>query len=466
MTGSRYSLTRSSISPERLSTGKCGFETREAIPRCGLRRECVKYALISPVAKGGAPAQRVGARPQPAGNASESARPMQKFARIGPIAFHLPETVEDNDLLQSLFPKWDMELIYRKTGIWKRHIAAPGETAADLAVIAAERLFREHDIDRDSIDFVLLCTQSPDYLLPTTACLLQDRLKLPTSAGAGFQSGLLGLRLRAFAGRRPGPQRGRAADYVGHRGDLLEIHSSHRPLAADDFRRWGGRHAHRGGRRAVARRVRLRHRRPRGRHADGSRGWRSPGNRRPQTAEAQALAQRADNGRSRNRQVRAGDLAADDRSRAGIRPVDARQRRALSHAPGDLLPARPAPRAARPKRGRNALGVERLWKHGLKHIAAADARPAPQRSASARQADVDGRLRRWPFLGWLHLDGNLEADPIGRRPHQAIARACSTCIPTETATAPRTGSFRASTSGKQQRPGKEREAKSTKGNFR
>jgi 3-oxoacyl-[acyl-carrier-protein] synthase-3 len=109
---------------------------------------------------------------------------MQKFARIGPSAFHLPETVEDNDLLQSLFPKWDMELIYRKTGIRARHIAAPGETAADLAVSAVEKLFQQHEIDRNSIDFLLLCTQSPDYPLPTTACLLQDRLKLRTSIGA------------------------------------------------------------------------------------------------------------------------------------------------------------------------------------------------------------------------------------------------------------------------------------------
>lgn len=109
---------------------------------------------------------------------------MQKFARIGPIAFHLPEIVEDNDLLQSLFPKWDMDLIYKKTGIWARHIAAPGETAADLAVVAAEKLFHRHGIDRESIDFLLFCTQSPDYPLPTTACLLQDRLRLRTSSGA------------------------------------------------------------------------------------------------------------------------------------------------------------------------------------------------------------------------------------------------------------------------------------------
>jgi 3-oxoacyl-[acyl-carrier-protein] synthase III len=109
---------------------------------------------------------------------------MSKFARIGPIAFHLPETVEDNDLLQGLFPKWDMALIYRKTGIRARRIAAPGETAADLAVAAVEKLFQQNDIDRGSIDFLLLCTQSPDYPLPTTACLLQDRLRLPTTIGA------------------------------------------------------------------------------------------------------------------------------------------------------------------------------------------------------------------------------------------------------------------------------------------
>ena len=50
--------------------------------------------------------------------------------------------------------------------------------------MATEKLFQEHNIDRSSIDFLLFCTQSPDYPLPTTACLLQDRLKLPTSIGA------------------------------------------------------------------------------------------------------------------------------------------------------------------------------------------------------------------------------------------------------------------------------------------
>ena len=107
-----------------------------------------------------------------------------KFAAIGPIAIHLPEKVEDNELLRAQFPKWDMPLIYAKTGIRQRHIAAPEECASDLGVAAAERLFAEHNIDRSTIDFLLFCTQTPDYVLPTTACLMQDRLGLSTSIGA------------------------------------------------------------------------------------------------------------------------------------------------------------------------------------------------------------------------------------------------------------------------------------------
>src|SRR5262245_54425527 len=77
-----------------------------------------------------------------------------------------------------------MPLIYEKTGISARHIAAPDECASDLAVRAAQKLFYEFDVDPQSIDFVLLCTQTPDYPLPTTACLVQSRLGLRTSVGA------------------------------------------------------------------------------------------------------------------------------------------------------------------------------------------------------------------------------------------------------------------------------------------
>ncbi len=106
------------------------------------------------------------------------------YAAIGPIALHFPERVETNDDLGALFPKWDLDLIYSKTGIQSRHIAAPDECASDLGVKAAEKLFATHSIDRNSIDFLLFCTQTPDYPLPTTACLMQHRLGLPTTVGA------------------------------------------------------------------------------------------------------------------------------------------------------------------------------------------------------------------------------------------------------------------------------------------
>ena len=105
-------------------------------------------------------------------------------AAIGPISVHFPDRVETNDDLLAEHPAWNMDLIYEKTGIGARHIAAEDEFASDLGVLAAEKLFADHEIDPQSIDFLLFCTQTPDYPLPTTACLMQQQLGLPTSCGA------------------------------------------------------------------------------------------------------------------------------------------------------------------------------------------------------------------------------------------------------------------------------------------
>lgn len=107
-----------------------------------------------------------------------------KHASIGPIAVHLPERVETNEQLANEFPRWDLDLIFSKTGIANRHIAEPDECASDLGVKAAQKLFHDFDVDPQSIDFILFCTQTPDYPLPTTACLLQERLGLKTTCGA------------------------------------------------------------------------------------------------------------------------------------------------------------------------------------------------------------------------------------------------------------------------------------------
>src|SRR5256885_1472120 len=86
--------------------------------------------------------------------------------------------------LSNEFPEWSVEKIDEKTGIQERHVAAVEECSSDLAVSAAKKLFESGACMPAEIDFVLLCTQSPDYFLPTTACVVQDRLGIPTSAGA------------------------------------------------------------------------------------------------------------------------------------------------------------------------------------------------------------------------------------------------------------------------------------------
>ena len=105
-------------------------------------------------------------------------------AAITAIDYHLPEKVLTTAELSTEFPEWSVEKIDSKTGIQERHIAAPDECASDLAVKAAGKLFASGACSPADVDYLLLCTQSPDYFLPTTACLVQDRLGLPTTCGA------------------------------------------------------------------------------------------------------------------------------------------------------------------------------------------------------------------------------------------------------------------------------------------
>lgn len=105
-------------------------------------------------------------------------------AFIEAISYYLPErTLNNNELVQQ-HPEWNVEKIALKTGIQTRHIAANDEFASDMAVKAAKKLFLEYNINPDEIDFLLYCTQSPDYFIPTTACILQSKLNLPVKCGA------------------------------------------------------------------------------------------------------------------------------------------------------------------------------------------------------------------------------------------------------------------------------------------
>ena len=106
------------------------------------------------------------------------------MAYIKAISYYLPEKVMTNEELVGEFPEWSVDKIAQKVGVESRHLAEKDETAGDLAEKAARKLFSEYGIKPKEIDFILLCTQSPDYFLPSTACILQDRLGISTSAGA------------------------------------------------------------------------------------------------------------------------------------------------------------------------------------------------------------------------------------------------------------------------------------------
>lgn len=94
---------------------------------------------------------------------------MSKRAYIKHIASFFPENIEYNS---------PDERITHKIGIYKRPTALPSECASDLAVKAAEILFDKYKIDRNTIDAIILCTQTPDYIMPATSCVIHGRLKL------------------------------------------------------------------------------------------------------------------------------------------------------------------------------------------------------------------------------------------------------------------------------------------------
>jgi len=100
------------------------------------------------------------------------------------VECHLPSARCYNKDLVALNPQWDENAIYRKTGIRSRSIAASEETAVDLGYEAAEKVMAQTQTPRDAIDAILFCTESPDYLLPPSACILQERLGLSTHAAA------------------------------------------------------------------------------------------------------------------------------------------------------------------------------------------------------------------------------------------------------------------------------------------
>jgi 3-oxoacyl-[acyl-carrier-protein] synthase III len=100
---------------------------------------------------------------------------------IKAIEYVYPQNKITNDDLGKLFSDYDFSNFEKKVGVKSRYWVAD-ETAFDLAILACNKLFIS--CDKEDIDYVLYCTQSPEYFLPTTACILQNTLGLKKEIGA------------------------------------------------------------------------------------------------------------------------------------------------------------------------------------------------------------------------------------------------------------------------------------------
>ncbi len=105
-------------------------------------------------------------------------------ARIAAIDYALPLHRVTNQALAELHPTWQMDQVELRTGVKERAWCGRDETALDLAETACRKVLTRVNWDAGTVDALLFCTQSPDYAMPPNACLLQERLGLPTSVAA------------------------------------------------------------------------------------------------------------------------------------------------------------------------------------------------------------------------------------------------------------------------------------------
>ena len=113
---------------------------------------------------------------------------MQRFSRIVGTGSALPERVVDNDQLSRELAERGIETsnewIVERTGIRMRHLAPPEVSSSMLAAQAAREALSAAGIGSDSIDLIIVATSTPDYVFPSTACLVQKALG--SAGGAAF----------------------------------------------------------------------------------------------------------------------------------------------------------------------------------------------------------------------------------------------------------------------------------------
>jgi len=117
------------------------------------------------------------------------AKCMIRGAAIRGVVSAVPSRRFDNLKDPSGFTEDEVRKVVGMAGVKSRRMAGESVCSSDLCQAAAESLLETIEWERDSIDALIMVTQSPDYLLPSTACLLQAKLRLPISCAA-FDVGL------------------------------------------------------------------------------------------------------------------------------------------------------------------------------------------------------------------------------------------------------------------------------------
>lgn len=113
--------------------------------------------------------------------------PIVTYKNVGikALAACVPSRVIDNyhyDL--DIWPEEEVKKVVDKVGVAERRFVDDGTCASDLCFAAAERLIADNNIDKSEIDLLVFLSQTPDYRMPATSILLQDRLSLPMSTMA------------------------------------------------------------------------------------------------------------------------------------------------------------------------------------------------------------------------------------------------------------------------------------------
>lgn len=103
---------------------------------------------------------------------------------ITAMHYCVPKRRLTNDELAERFGERQLKSIVKMAGIRERRITAPGETASDLAYWAATRLLEDRGLDPVTIDLIIFASQTCDYQLPATACVLHERLGLSEHCAA------------------------------------------------------------------------------------------------------------------------------------------------------------------------------------------------------------------------------------------------------------------------------------------